>query len=143
MLSLRNPVLLRAAPLLLVALAGCGGGGKVVKVSGTLTYKGKPVTNAYIDFVPKEGRPSWGQTDEQGHFTLNYDSQQQGAVRGKHKVSVRMRPVTTADQEAIMNGQKPPLSADMAAFFEKYSVENSKKEVTIDGSTTDLKLDWD
>jgi hypothetical protein len=142
MFSIRTRLVLRVAPFLLIALAGCGGS-KVVKVTGTLTYKGKPVTNAYLDFVPKEGRPSWGQTDEQGHFTLNYEFDQQGAVRGKHRVSVRMRPSTTAEQEAIMNGQQPPLSKDMAEFFQKYSVENSKVEVTIDRNPTDLKLDWD
>ena len=42
-----------------ILLAGCGGNSGVVPVSGTLTYKGKPVTNAFINFVPASGgRPS-------------------------------------------------------------------------------------
>jgi hypothetical protein len=108
-----------------------------------LTYKGKPVTNAYVDFIPEQGRPSWGQTDEQGRFKLNYDREHDGAVVGKHKVSVRMRPTTTAEQEAVMMGKKSPLSKEMADFFDKYSLANSKKEVVIEKDTNDLKLDWD
>jgi len=60
-------------------LAGCGGSG-IVTVSGTLTYKGKPVTNAFINFVPADGgRPSMGETDASGKFTLTYDPQTKGA----------------------------------------------------------------
>jgi hypothetical protein len=45
--------------LICVSAAGCGGP-NVVSVSGTLTYKGKPVTNAFVNFVPVNGRPSMG-----------------------------------------------------------------------------------
>jgi hypothetical protein len=141
MLRIRKLILPWAAPLLLVALAGCGAGPRIVKVRGTLTYKGVPVKHAYVDFTPEHGRPSWGQTDEEGRFTLNYDSKQDGAVVGKHKVSVRLRPTTAAEQEAVMKGKRPPQSREMAAFFDKYGVNSSKTEVTIDKSTTDLKLD--
>ena len=60
----------------------------VVPVSGTLTYKGKPVTNAFINFVPESGRPSMGETDQSGRFTLTYDPQTKGAQVGKHRVFV-------------------------------------------------------
>jgi hypothetical protein len=128
-----------AAPLLL-ALAGCGGGPKVVKVSGTLTYKGKPVPNARVNFTPANGRPSWGETDGQGNFTLHYDRNQDGAERGKHKVSVVPGQNTQAMKEP---GKAAPVSKDMSEFFNKYGGENSKYEVTIDSSTWDLKLDLD
>src|SRR5262245_56440785 len=110
MLSRREAVFFGAA-LLLFGPAGCGGGAGVVKVTGTLTYKGTPVTNAYIDFVPADGqRPSWGATDAQGRFALEYDEKTKGAAVGKHKVSVRMKPTTVAEQEAIMMGKAPPMS---------------------------------
>jgi hypothetical protein len=134
------------ALVLFFGVVGCGESGpKIVKVEGMLAYKGKPVTNAYIDFVPGpgEGRPSWGQTDAQGRFKLHYDRKQEGAVVGKHKVYVRMRPTTPAEQQAVMMGRPAPLSKEMAAFFDKYSVENSKAEVVIEKSTSDLKLDWE
>jgi hypothetical protein len=139
MLSLRKHFLPRIGPLLLLALAGCGGGAGVVPVSGTLTYKGQPVKNAYVDFTPENGRPSWGLTDDQGKFTLEYDAKNKGAVPGKHKVSVRVGPQTTGAREPGMAG---PLSRDMAEFFDKYSFTKSDKEVTIDKNTKDLTLDW-
>jgi len=142
--SITNATFRWAAPLLLVTLAGCDGGGpKIVPVSGTLINKGKPVPNAYIDFVPEKGRPSWGLTDEEGHFTLNYDRDHDGALVGRHQVSVRPRPSTVKEQEAIMKGKKLPLSKAMADFFDKYSQKNSKVEVVIEKKTTDLQLDWD
>jgi hypothetical protein len=95
--------------------------------------------------VPENGggRPSWGQTDEQGRFKLNYDRGHDGALIGKHTVSVRARPVTHAENLAALRGQKLPLSKDLTEFFNKYSVEKSKVEVVIDKNTKDLKLDWD
>jgi hypothetical protein len=138
----RKRFLRAAGPLLLVALAGCGDAG-IVPVTGTLTYKGQPVPNAYVDFIPENGRPSWGETDEQGRFKLNYDRTHDGAVVGKHKVSVRRKPATAAEREAEMLGKKLPTSQEMATFFDKYSSEKSTVEVTIDRNTRDLKLDWD
>jgi hypothetical protein len=144
MWSYRKPLLAVAASLL-IALAGCGGGPSIVEVTGTLTYKGQPVTNAFVYLVPENGggRPSWGQTDEQGRFKLNYDRGHDGALIGKHTVSVRARPVTHAENLAALRGQQLPLSKDMTEFFNKYSVEKSKVEVVIDKNTKELKLDWD
>ncbi|MCI0460603.1 MAG: DUF4198 domain-containing protein [Gemmataceae bacterium] len=132
-----------ATLLLLVALTGCGGGPSIVKVSGQLSYKGKPVPNVELDFVPEKGRPSLGRTDEQGRFELEYDRQQKGALVGKHKVSVRQVPTTRAEQEAVMMGRRPPMTREMAEFFNKYSVDKTTAEVVIERSTSDLQLNWD
>src|SRR5262245_35758491 len=77
-----------AAALLAVALSGCGGGPPLVEVSGTLTHKGKPVANAVVHFMPENGggRPSSGLTNEEGHFTLQYDAGHDGTLVGKHSV---------------------------------------------------------
>src|SRR5262249_7760544 len=129
--------------LLAVALAGCGSASNLGAGTGTLTYKGKPGTNAYVDFNAEHGRPSWGQTDEQGRFTLEFDRKHKGALLGKHKVSVRMKPTTVAEQEAVMEGRQPPISREMKEFFDKYSAERSNKEVTIDKKTREVKLERD
>src|SRR5437867_1727340 len=102
-----------AGGLLVVLLAGCGDNDKIVPVTGVLTYKGKPVTNAYLDFLPEHGRPSLGETDAEGRFTLRYDPQRDGAEVGKHKVSVRMKATTAAEQEAVMMGKRVPTSKDL------------------------------
>ena len=133
-------------PLLLVALAGCGGGPSLVTVTGTLTHKGKPVPNAQINFTSVKGRPSQGFTDEEGHFTLEFARGQDGVLPGKHIVSLRpqpTRPTTRKEQEAAVKGKRPPMSGDMESFFEKYSAKNSKYEVVIDKNSTDLKIDLD
>jgi hypothetical protein len=40
-----------------VLLAGCGGSTDGVPVSGTVTYRGQPFSNASITFYPASGRP--------------------------------------------------------------------------------------
>jgi hypothetical protein len=144
MRSFRERLLTATALLLLLTLAGCGGDApSIVEVNGTLTYKGQPVPNASLRFMPAEGRMSVGDTDEQGHFKLTYDAKHPGAVVGKHKVSVKMRPMNLAESEAQMMGKKVPLSKDWEEFFDKYSQAKSTVEVTIDrNNATDLKLEW-
>jgi len=137
--------MLRASALPLIGcvfLAGCGGS-NVVSVSGTLSYKGKPVTNAFVNFVPENGRPSMGETDQNGKFTLVYDPQTKGAQRGKHRVFVQHNAVADAGQPVTVPGQAPKLSNEWREFFRKYGGDNSKVEVVIDKSTSDLKLEWD
>jgi hypothetical protein len=125
-----------------VVLAGCSGD-DVVSVSGTLTYKGQPVTNAFINFVPEKGRPSNGETDKDGKFTLVYDPQTKGAQRGKHRVFVTHNAVADAGKPGVVPGAAPKLSPEWAEFFRKYNNDNSKVEVVIEKSVSDLKLAWD
>ena len=72
----------------LLALAGCGKGDypDMARVTGTVTYKGKPVPNMMVNFMPTEGRPSWGKTDASGKFEMIYDSDYKGVKMGHHKV---------------------------------------------------------
>ena len=72
----------------LLALAGCGKGDypEMARVTGTVTYKGKPVPNMMVNFMPKSGRPSWGKTDAAGKFEMIYDADYKGAKIGHHKV---------------------------------------------------------
>jgi hypothetical protein len=135
-----KPFLSRVVVILLVGLTGCGRS-NIVKVTGTLTYKGKPVPNALLTFEPAHGRQSWAETDEQGRFKIHYDPQQDGAVVGKHKLFIELKPTTDAQREAAMQGKPPPLPPEMKAFFHKYSPLNSKHTVEITSSTKELKLD--
>jgi hypothetical protein len=138
-------LLRRGAPVLLLAvLAGCGGDGpKVVKVTGTLKYKGKPVPDALLNFEPEHGRLSWAETDAEGRFKINYDRHQDGAVVGKHKVWIEYRPTSATNAEPGMPANPARLSPEMRAFFAKYSSEKSKLKVEITPDTKDLDLDLD
>ena len=142
MTSYRKSVCFVAVFIGCASIVGCGNS-DVVAVSGQLTYKGKPVTNAYIHFVPEKGRPSMGATDGQGQFTLTYDPENKGAQRGKHRVFVEHNPSAEQSKPGAIPGMPVTMPVDLKAFFEKYSGANSKKEVAIDKAVSDLKLDWD
>jgi len=133
-----------AGLVLFAPLAGCGSDGpQIVPLTGSLTYKGQPVTNAVLWFQPEVGRPSWGQTDEQGQFKLSYDKTRDGAVAGKHKVWIDRRAVTQAERDAQFQGKDLPASRDLGAFFRKYSQENSTLTVDVSKSNNPVKLDLD
>jgi hypothetical protein len=71
----------------LFAFAGCGNGDntKIARVTGTVTYKGKPVSNMTVNFI-SDGRPSWGKTDADGKFEMIYDEDRKGVKLGRNKV---------------------------------------------------------
>jgi len=124
-------------------LAGCGGSG-IVTVSGTLTYKGKPVTNAFINFVPADGgRPSMGETDASGKFTLTYDPQTKGAKIGRHKVFVTHNAAADAAKPDAIPGMPAVMSGDQKELFRKYGGDNSTVVVEIVKSEGNLELKWD
>jgi hypothetical protein len=146
MLSFRTTWGRWAALLVLVAVAGCGGGGPtLVPVSGTLSYKGKPLGNALVHFVPEggAGRMSSGETDGSGRFKLLFDKNHEGAIVGKHKVSIQRRAVRAPNEEPGMEGQMTPLPKDLAECYDKYSPEKSTKVVEVSKSTRELNLDLD
>lgn len=79
--------LIAAGPFMI----GCGTSGPATApVSGTVTYKGKPVPNAHVSFVPSDGssRAAAGLTDSNGRFTLGTFSTNDGAIVGQYKVGV-------------------------------------------------------
>lgn len=73
---------------------GCGGGDKVDlgAVSGVVTMDGEPLSDVIVVFSPEDGNPSSGLTDSEGKYSLSYLGKSDGAIIGKHKVSI-----TTAD----------------------------------------------
>lgn len=96
--------------LLLLALAiffltGCGSRGpKTARVSGTVTMSGKPLPKVGVTFLPtKKGPAATGVTNENGEFTLTTTRKGDGAVLGKHKVTVG----------AAEEGQKGPAIAEI------------------------------
>ena len=86
--------------LLIVSAIGCGDRSiAVYPVSGTVTYKNKPLDNATINFViaGMEGQPSTvigiGTTDASGKYTIKTHVDPSGmplngAVEGSHQVTI-------------------------------------------------------
>lgn len=129
-------------PCLLAVLslpwAGCGGDAeqyKTVPVSGVVTCKGVPVANATVNFTPLaeagrvEGRPgrlALGKTDKDGRFTLTTYENDDGAIVGKHTVTVGLN----FDEGA---GTSPGKG---------FPCRDSSKEVTVTGPTTDMRIEF-
>ncbi|HWL09428.1 MAG TPA: carboxypeptidase-like regulatory domain-containing protein [Planctomicrobium sp.] len=82
--------------LLTLLLVGCGGvkdAPKLAKVEGTVTYKGEPLNEANVSFIPTSGPVATGRTDASGRFTLSVRGLQ-GAVLGDHRVIITAFKVT-------------------------------------------------
>jgi hypothetical protein len=73
--------------------AGCGRSGtsNVVKAGGTVTYHNQPLPEVTVTFHPEHGRPASGTTDAAGQFTLSTSQRNDGAVVGRHMVSIASR----------------------------------------------------
>jgi hypothetical protein len=86
--------------LVLVLAAGCSGSpdSKLVKASGQVLYKGRPLANVPLQLTPvnpEAGFTANGTTDDEGKFTLqtqlpNSKNIQPGAVPGDYKVTFNL-----------------------------------------------------
>ncbi|MFO0899158.1 MAG: carboxypeptidase regulatory-like domain-containing protein [Pirellulales bacterium] len=74
---------------LLAASLGCSED-KFGHVSGQVTFEGKPVEGADLEFQPEAtgAAPSYARADADGHYKLKYSSTQDGAEVGTHLVKI-------------------------------------------------------
>lgn len=103
--------------LVLAGTTGCGKGSGVttVKVTGTVTYLGKPVEGTTVAFLPQHGPAAGATTDSQGRFALTTVTTGDGAVPGSHKVLIA-DPTTNAKVDKATKGlQRAP-----SRFPDKY-----------------------
>lgn len=83
------------APLAAIGLlAGCGDGRpQRVPVAGQVLIDGQPVTAGVIRFQPEQGRAATGEIGPDGSFSLSTFDEGDGAIPGKHTVTVFAREV--------------------------------------------------
>mgnify|MGYP001333918369 CR=1 FL=1 len=80
--------------LLAGILFGCFGCGQssdlpeIASAKGVVKFKGKPLPQANILFIPDSGPVASGVTDEQGNFTLMTQGHR-GAKIGNHRVTIQ------------------------------------------------------
>jgi hypothetical protein len=129
--------------VLLVLLLGCGEPGRVptAEVTGTVTYNGSPAQGAAVTFFPEQGRPASGVTDAQGKFSLSTFASGDGAVLGKHTVTIAEAASAEPPPMPGMPGAedyKPPESrfpakyADQSTTPFSKTVEKGENEFTFD-----------
>jgi hypothetical protein len=82
----------------LLPAAGCGDSGpELGRVTGTVTLDGKPLPKAKVEFQPGAGSPSYGETDENGHYELMYALRKPGAMVGRHVVQITTERMDRSD----------------------------------------------
>jgi hypothetical protein len=67
---------------------GCDRGPVVAKVSGRVTFAGKPVTRGQIMFQSDLGRPAIGEIGPDGGYSLTTYDAGDGAIVGNHVVTI-------------------------------------------------------
>ncbi|TWT60117.1 carboxypeptidase-like regulatory domain-containing protein [Rubinisphaera italica] len=124
--------------LSLMTITGCSKGSSdaptLTTVSGVVVSKGQPLSGVILEFRPeKEGAPSYGTTNENGEFELNYSDGREGAVPGKHTVKMTE---SFAPAEAD-GGDGPPPKRPPGPPKEK----TMKIDVKADASPIELSFD--
>jgi hypothetical protein len=95
----------------------------LVPAGGVITLDHKPLAHAVVSFMPKHGPIATGETDETGHYTLNYG--RDGAPVGDYVVAVSY--LVSAEGEPQGLGPRSSLSPppSMRAAVERLPKEYS------------------
>jgi len=132
--------------LLMISLlcVGCSSNEPTVcRVTGTVRLAGRPVPNVGVNFVPVEGRPSSGMTDQNGVYNLQYAHNQPGAQRGQHKVFFSFKPRNPKEESDYQHGDIA-LPQDVNSLLERYGNAETTTlnyEVKSDGQVIDISID--
>jgi hypothetical protein len=134
-----------------VLLAGCGGDPSkpaLGRVSGTVTYQGKPLTTGLVTFIPSSGpgastgQPASGEINSSGGYSLTTFEAGDGAVLGTHTVTVQAR------EGAMQTGKGMPAPGEVvkvpkSLIPEKYAKGGTSKlqfEVKAGSNTYNIEL---
>jgi len=125
-----------------VALAaGCGKARPVLgQVEGQVRLGDKPLANVVVQFLPdlsKEttGPPSSAVTDDEGHYHLRCDNQEEGAVVGWHRVV--LCEITT---ERVRQGQERKQPPRVPERYRAAATTPLRVEVKPEAQTIDLEV---
>jgi hypothetical protein len=132
---------------LLSTLVGCSGNGDerpTAPVKVTVSYKGKPVDGALVQFISEENpQPAVGTTDSTGSCALTTYKSNDGAIIGSNFVTItkaeidqsKIKPVRPEDADLIGVTPIPTLKS---LIPQKYAAPGSSgfKEVVKKGSNT-------
>ncbi len=123
--------------VVLFSVLGCSGesGPALGKVSGVVTLDGSPLDQATLRFQPPQGRSSIGVTDENGHYTLQYTPERNGAELGEHQVFI-----TTLIEQTGGEGDIPLVPGRKEMLPGKY---HAKSELTakVNKGSNDINFD--
>lgn len=134
-----------------VGAGGCSSGPvnpTVYPVTGQVLHNGNPVEGASVSFVGDgTGKPAYGITDAQGKFKLTTFKQDDGALPGKHAVSVSkavaVDPTDDGSMEAAEKRAHEPRVEPKSAIPARYADwSKSQLEFTVSESgPNDFKIE--
>jgi hypothetical protein len=116
----------RLASWLLLICVGCSGDGlePVYPVSGTITFKGKPVEGAIVAFSPTTGgQAASGTSDASGVYKLTTRDSGDGALVGKYVVTVAKYD-TKLEPKAPAKTPAKTASGDSGQLADPYDITN-------------------
>jgi hypothetical protein len=130
--------------LTLVLSVGCGKSGPAMApVKGRVTLDGQPIENAAVVFYPERGRAAMATTDQVGAFELTTFTQKDGALVGRHTISIKATEVMLPDQPKTFeeeaargkNGGAKPLRRGIV----KWKVPQGYSDPATSGLTADVR----
>lgn len=133
-------LLCAAAGAALLCLTGCGDG-KVVAV-GSVQLDGRPLTNAYLTFIPVEGTRGPGgyaALDATGQFSALDPQGGKGILPGKYKVTVTRLPSAKPVEENAAVVANP--GEALPAIYGDPEKTVLTAEVDATGTPIELRLD--
>lgn len=127
----------------LSVVLGCGRGGEgLAVVKGKITYKGKPVPNGTVNYLPADpNKPSaTGEIQADGSYAMQTylgSRPSQGAVIGKHKVVI----VAMQDMASRLPEERVPLPPPIVPIkYTSPATSDLKAEVEDKENTIDFDL---
>ncbi|MBI3469435.1 MAG: hypothetical protein HY000_41060 [Planctomycetes bacterium] len=134
--------------LALVTLPALGCGEKsntpeTAPVTGTVTYKGKPVIGGTVTFIPEQGpgNPGIGDIQSDGTYSLTTYDRDDGAVLGKHKVTVEVFPGQAGSVADALPGMESKLPSPIPKKYRTPSTSPLEFEVKQGDNVADLNLE--
>jgi hypothetical protein len=126
--------------------AGCGQKSdtpETAPVTGTVTYKGKPVIGGTVTFHPQSiaGNPGVGDISLDGTYTLTTYEREDGAVLGKHNVTVEVFPGQAGGVPDALPGTEDKLPSPIPKKYRNPGTSPLEFEVKQGDNVADLKLE--
>jgi hypothetical protein len=130
--------------LLAIALAGCGGGPRMAKVTGRVTVAGQPLTTGTIMFHPESGPTAVGGINADGTYTLSTLKPGDGAVVGAHRVTIeatKVGPGSMVEAKSLEEEMKLATKVDriLVAGKVEYLVPQKLSQVDTSGLTAQVE----
>jgi hypothetical protein len=134
----------RACLLVLVALAltltplACGGSGpEMARVTGTVTYKSRPVMKGLVTFVSTNAshRNATGQLDPNGGYRLQTESPGDGAELGDYQVTIYAH-----DEQILDYKPKVPVKVERRTPEKYENPKTSGLRVTVKSGSNEFNF---